>query len=74
MPRPHDCPKCSGAMTEGFILDNTYGEKRVAGWMSGKPVRSFWTGLKTGKQKPIDIATWRCGRCGFLESYAAGDA
>jgi hypothetical protein len=28
------------------------------------------TGPKLGGTDPIDISTWRCRRCGFLESHA----
>lgn len=68
----HDCPRCGGAMSEGFVLDDSYGRKLVSGWMPGAPVGSFWMDLRTGGQQPLDIAAWRCRRCGFLESYAAG--
>ena len=70
MPKPSHCPKCQGTMTEGFVVDNTEGGRRVSSWVEGAPVRSFWRGIKLGGKSPIDIATWRCGRCGYLESYA----
>ncbi|TMJ17211.1 MAG: hypothetical protein E6G94_02130 [Alphaproteobacteria bacterium] len=37
-------------------------------------MKSFWTGISLGGRARSQIATWRCGRCGFLESYAAGAA
>ena len=59
-------------MAEGYVIDRTYGSVAVGSWVEGTPERSVWTGLKlTGKAK-VDVATWRCGRCGFLEQYAAG--
>ena len=59
-------------MAEGYVIDRTYGSVAVGSWVEGQPERSIWTGLKlTGKTK-TDIATWRCGRCGFLEQYATG--
>jgi hypothetical protein len=66
------CPKCQSAMIEGFVVDNGHGTKSVSGWIEGLPEKSIWTGLKLRGRKPIDIATWRCGSCGFLESYAGG--
>lgn len=33
------CPKCDGRMEDGFVVDHSYGEKHVAGWQSGKPVK-----------------------------------
>jgi hypothetical protein len=57
-------------MAEGFVIDHTHGTATVARWYEGVPVRSMWTGLKTRGRKHHDVVTWRCGRCGFLESYA----
>jgi hypothetical protein len=58
-------------MSEGFVVDATYGGAAVSSWVKGAPEKSVWTGLKlTGRQRS-DIATWRCNRCGFLEHYAA---
>ena len=70
MSKPSHCPKCQGTMSEGFVVDNSDGGLKVSSWAEGAPVKSFWLGVKLGK-KPIEIATWRCGRCGYLESYAA---
>jgi hypothetical protein len=66
------CPKCSGSMVEGYVIDRTYGSVAVGSWVEGTAERSVWTGLKLAGKARIDIATWRCGRCGFLEQYAAG--
>ena len=60
-------------MADGFVVDHTHGGASVSAWIEGAPKKSFWTGLKLGGTKPIDIVTWRCRRCGFLESYAAGE-
>ena len=59
-------------MAEGFIIDRTHGGVAVESWVEGAPERSVWTGLKLTGKPMIDIGTWRCGRCGFLEQYAAG--
>ena len=59
-------------MTEGFIPDSTDNSaQKVASWVEGEPVRG-WFGIKLGKKVKHEIRTWRCGRCGFLESYARG--
>ena len=68
--RPSHCPKCQGTMTQGWTLDHTQGGRKVGSWVEGVPERSVWVGVKLGAKKPIDIQTWRCNRCGFLESYA----
>ena len=65
------CPKCNSSMSEGFVIDQTYGATAVPGWIEGKPQRSIWTGVKILGKPRFEIATWRCGRCGFLEHYAA---
>jgi len=31
---------------------------------------SRWFGLKVRKKDLVPISAWRCGRCGYLESYA----
>lgn len=64
------CPKCGGTMIEGFVIDQTYGGRAVSSWLEGAPNRSFWTGVTLAGGTPIEMATWRCGGCGFLESYA----
>jgi ribosomal protein S27AE len=70
MTHPATCPKCQGSMSEGFVLDQTYGGRGVASWVEGEPNKNFWVGVTLGDKKPIEIATWRCGSCGYLESYA----
>ncbi len=72
MGQSKDCPKCGGAMVDGFIADNTHGGANVTAWREGEPKKSFWVGLKLGGTTPIEISTWRCRRCGYLENYAPG--
>lgn len=68
--RSNKCPKCPGSMAEGFVLDENHGWRRPSNWVAGAPVRSWFTGTNLrGKQK-IPVQTWRCTRCGYLESYA----
>lgn len=64
------CPKCQAVMMRGFVIDNSYGSRSVSSWLEGEPKRSIWVGVKFGGQKPIEIETWRCVRCGFLENFA----
>ena len=68
MMRAHSCPKCQGAMGEGFMLTEKGGTRTVSTWVPGPPQKRWW-GLKLAA-KPIEIATWRCPRCGYLENYA----
>ena len=64
------CPKCSTAMEPGFVLDQTYGANTQSSWIEGAPERSFWTGVKLKGRERIPLVTFRCPRCGYLESYA----
>lgn len=74
MANPGNCPKCAGAMERGFLLDQGYGTFAAAEWVEGTPEKSLWTGLKLRGKTKLKVATWRCRRCGFLESYAADGA
>lgn len=65
-----DCPKCASAMVDGYIVDQGYGTAAVPSWREGEPRKSIWVGLKLGGTTPLEITTWRCRRCGYLESYA----
>ena len=64
------CPKCSATMEEGYVVDHTYGGMMPAEWIEGKPIKSFWMGLKIAKDTNHAVKTYRCTDCGFLESYA----
>lgn len=64
------CPKCGGEMVDGYVVDQGHGSVTVPSWREGEPRKSIWVGLKLGKTNPIEITTWRCRRCGYLESYA----
>jgi hypothetical protein len=57
-------------MEEGYVVDYGHGGyRRVASWVAGPPVKSYWLGLKiAGAQTPV--RTFRCTACGYLESYA----
>lgn len=59
-----------GSMVEGLVIDNSDGTRGVSSWLQGAPTKSIWVGLKLDGKTPIEIKTFRCNRCGFLESYA----
>ena len=73
MAQAKECPKCMGAMVDGFVVDHTHGGATVSSWIEGAAQKSIWTGIKLTGSTPIEITTWRCRRCGFIESYADGD-
>ena len=57
-------------MEEGFIVDYTHHHSRVVPeWVEGAPDERWW-GLKTGDKEKLKVETFRCVRCGYLESYA----
>ena len=70
--RSISCPKCQGTMELGYIIDQGYAKVAVAQWVSGEPEISMWMGggLKLRGKDRLDVTTYRCRRCGFLESYA----
>ena len=68
--RSLECPRCGGSMEQGFIIDEGYGTKRPPKWAAGTPVFSMWTGLKLRGKEQLEVSTYRCHRCGYLESYA----
>lgn len=70
MNQTHTCPKCSASMENGLILDQTYGGMAQPAWIEGEPKVSFWTGLQVRGRDRYTIVTYRCARCGYLESYA----
>ena len=57
-------------MEPGYVIDEGYGTRTVANWVSGEPERSIWTGLKLRGKEKLSVTTYRCRRCGYLESYA----
>ena len=72
--RPPECPKCRHDMEPGFVLDITHGAMAQSSWVEGAPERSIWTGLKLKGHERVPVTTFRCPRCGYLESYALLDA
>ena len=65
------CPKCNGAMVQGFIFDRSDGgQRRVINWVEGAPDKAFWTVTKVPEEKCVPVGSFRCSLCGFLESYA----
>lgn len=64
------CMKCGAAMEGGFLVDHTYGGYAQPEWAEGEAKRSIWTGVKMGDKQRIPVETFRCPRCGYLESYA----
>ncbi len=65
------CLRCGSAMEQGFVADKgDYNALDLQRWIEGAPERSFWTGIKTKNREVLVVSTFRCERCGYLESYA----
>lgn len=58
-------------MEAGYLVDEGYGTKAVPKWVVGAPKKSIWTGLKLRGLDQVEVSTYRCRRCGYLESYAS---
>jgi hypothetical protein len=58
-------------MSEEFVLDRgDQNSTNLQKWVEGEPVKSFWTGYQTKNRELYRVKSYRCERCGFLESYA----
>ena len=57
-------------MEPGYTIDVGYGSKTLPKWAAGEPQKSMWTGLKLRGKDQLEVLTYRCRRCGYLESYA----
>ncbi|MEW6468726.1 MAG: hypothetical protein AB1458_07365 [Bacteroidota bacterium] len=80
MTRSGKCIKCNGDMQEGVLLDfidntNVYAQR----WISREDADSLrisagkvsnLTPLASHAGRLLTIKTYRCGTCGYLESYA----
>jgi hypothetical protein len=67
---PPKCVRCGTEMSAGFIMDSTHGAVLASRWVAGTPEPSFWTGTKIEGKEKRKVVTYRCPKCGYLESYA----
>jgi hypothetical protein len=64
------CPQCRTAMVEGFMTDRGHHNGiTVAEWIEGAPEKRWWGFSLKGKTR-LKAKTYRCARCGLLQSYA----
>ena len=65
------CRQCDTPMEEGFVPDTGHANAGYQStWVAGLPERSFWYGLKLRDKRRHPVRTFRCPKCGLLESYA----
>jgi hypothetical protein len=62
-------------MEVGFIFDHAFGKSYAQlGWGKGQPSRSLGGGVASvSGLDPYPITSYRCKKCGLLESYVAQD-
>jgi hypothetical protein len=61
-------------MSPGFVVDRGHHSSPSAQvWVEGEPRRSFWSGLHLKGRAKHAVRTFRCERCGYLESYAGAE-
>jgi hypothetical protein len=61
-------------MEPGFVLDlGHYSSPNEQQWVEGEPAKSFWRGISTKGREKLPVRTFRCDRCGYLESYAKAE-
>lgn len=66
------CLRCEGELEVGFMIDKGDSDlTRQALWASGEPSTSFWrlSAVQSGA-RTLPVVTYRCKRCGRLESFA----
>lgn len=69
------CLRCGGTMETGFVADKAhYSVPGTQKWVEGPPEPSFWSGLRMKDREVIPVITFRCEKCGWLDSYAQAPA
>ena len=65
------CPMCAVRMEAGFIIDRQhYSTPSLPEWAEGEPDVGFLGAIKVGRMKKRVVSTYRCLKCGLLQSYA----
>jgi hypothetical protein len=70
MTKAIECIRCHVQMEVGYVPDLREGGSSQQVWSPGVPSRSFWAGLKMKADQLVPVKTFRCPKCGYLESYA----
>lgn len=65
------CIICNSAMEEGFLLERgDVGVLSSEVWVTGAPEKSLFSGVSLKGKQVYNVKTFRCTRCGYLESFA----
>jgi hypothetical protein len=62
-----ECLRCKSRMVAGLVIDMK--SLIPSRWIEGNPERN-WLGLKLKNKPMVEIKTYRCPKCGYLESNA----
>jgi hypothetical protein len=57
-------------MEPGFLVDHGHAAVYPAAWIAGVAQWSKWLGLRLKGKTKLPVTTFRCQRCGRLESFA----
>lgn len=66
-----ECPKCSGVIEEGFILDlNGKNKPSASIWIEGSGKGDLEGVKEKSGLRKYRIQAYRCMSCGYVENYA----
>jgi hypothetical protein len=57
----------------GFLLEHNSSMNAQVSWVEGPPEKSFWSGLKLGGRRRLQVYAWRCPRCAQVRLYAPAE-
>ena len=69
MNKQRQCPKCGQPMQEGYMPEASQSRAGRSRWVGGPPDVGIF-GLNLKGKDVVEIRTFRCPGCGYLESYA----
>ena len=65
-----ECRDCRVAMDAGLMLDRTHGGSEQPMWINGTADKGIFGMIKEGDRERLPVVTFRCPKCGRLESFA----
>jgi hypothetical protein len=69
------CVRCQGRMEIGVVVDRAHsGMPTRETWVQGIPKWSRWMGLTIKGLPKFPVVSYRCEKCGYLDSYANPEA
>lgn len=65
-----ECPKCSGVLEEGFVIEPDEGNTSYSVWVEGKPSDGVPDDIRGSGKRIYRIQAYRCMSCGYTELYS----